>query len=171
MNILKKIIFLHTAVLCFLYFTFNINACKDSLVYTETTYFDIRALDYSDYHFIPDTLYKSSFVDFMNNTSGTYLQSTYDNQILSSDSTFEIWVQTEDTLQDKRVGVALTMLSEEPAGGYSDTLINTTQIPGVRFFGIFRKLNPDTFQRNFLEGQFEMIKIMRKKLEALRKKE
>jgi len=145
MNTLKKIIFLHTAVLCFLYFTFNINACKDSLVYTETTYFDIRALDYSDYHFIPDTLYKSSFVDFMNNTSGTYLQSTYDNQILSSDSTFEIWVQTEDTLQDKRVGVALTMLSEEPAGGYSDTLINTTQIPGVRFFGIFRKLNPDEF--------------------------
>ena len=145
MNTLKKIIFLHIAILCFLYLTFNIIACKDSLVYTETTYFNISALDYSDYHFIPDTLYKSSFVDFMNNTSGTYLQSTYDNQILSSDSSFEIWVQTEDTLQDKRVGVALTMLYEEPTGGYNDTLINTTQIPGIRFFGCFRKLNPDEF--------------------------
>lgn len=145
MNILKNKIILFITTLYCSYLTFNINACKDSLVYTETTYFNIRALDYSDYHFIPDTLYKSSFVDYMNNTSGTYLQSTYDNQILTNDSTFEIWIQAYDTTYGVRLAAAITMLFEEPAGGYSDTLLNNSQAPGIKRFGYFRKLDSDEY--------------------------
>ena len=117
-----------------------INGCEPSGSYVEVQNFEVSALDYSDYHFFPDTLYKTSFVDFMNNISGNYLQSTIDNQILNNDSTFEIWLQTETVNPYGRYASATTMLYEEPPGGYNDTLINTTQVPGLHYFGYFRKL-------------------------------
>ncbi len=117
-----------------------VNGCDTYSSYMEVQNFEVSALDYSDYHFFPDTLYKTSFVDFMNNTSGNYLQSTIDNQILVNDSTFEIWLQTESINPYGRLVSATTMLYEEPTGGYSDTLIKTSQVPGLHYFGYFRKL-------------------------------
>lgn len=117
-----------------------INGCDTSSSYVQVQNFEISTLDYSDNHFFPDTLYKTSFVDFMNNTSGTYLQSTTDNQILINDSTFEIWLQTESINPLGRLASATTLLYEEPPGGYSDTLKNTMQVPGLHYFGYFRKL-------------------------------
>ncbi|MFC2093256.1 hypothetical protein ACFLSV_05085 [Bacteroidota bacterium] len=109
-------------------------------------YFSIPIYDYSDFHYLIDTLYKSSFLDYCNNTTGVLAQHTYDNQILSNDISFEVWVQADYYPGGgKRSAVAHILLPEEPVGGYSDTLINTTRIPGIRFFGSFRKLNPDEY--------------------------
>ena len=111
----------------------------------DTQRFSTGVLDYSDNWFLVDTLYKRSFLDFYNDSTGILTQHTYDNRILSNDISFEVWVQCEVTEINKRYAVAHTLLYEEPAGGYSDTLINTTQVPGIRFFGFFRQLTPNEF--------------------------
>ena len=107
--------------------------------------FSIPIYDYSDFHYLIDTLYRRSFLDYYNDSTGILTQHTYNNKILSNDNSFEIWVQCEVTEINKRYAVAHTLLYEEPAGGYSDTLINTTQIPGIRFFGYFRELHPGEY--------------------------
>ena len=110
------------------------------------TRFNIAAYEYSDNHFLIDTLYRRSFLDYYNNTTGILTQHTYDNQILSNDISFEVWVQADFYPGGgKRSAVAHILLPAEPVGGYSDTLINTTRIPGIRFFGSFRKLNLDEY--------------------------
>ena len=113
---------------------------KDYVGGSQEQIFNIAAYEYSDNHYFLDTLYKSSFLDVFNNTSGVLAQSTYNNRVLSNDISFEVWVQTEVTEIDKRYAVAYTQLYEEPAGGYIDTLIQTGQEPGIRFFGYFRQL-------------------------------
>lgn len=111
----------------------------------DTQRLNIAAYEYSDFHFLVDTLYKRSFLDVYNDTTGVLSQFTSDNMILSNDNSFEIWVQCEITEINKRYAVAHTLLYEKPTGGYSDTLLYTTQILGIRFFGYFRQLHPSEY--------------------------
>ena len=95
--------------------------------------FSIPIYDYSDFHYLVDTLYRSSYLDFFNNTSGVLNQHTYDYEILKNDASLEVWVQA-DYEMERRLAVSYILLPEEPAGGYSDTLWNVSQIHGIRFF-------------------------------------
>lgn len=108
--------------------------------------FSIPIFDYSDSHFLVDTLYKSSFLDYNNNTSGVFTQHTNDNRILSNDNSFEVWVQCEATEISKRLAVGYVMLYEKPAGGYPDSLKNPAHsIAGEIFIGYFRKLTQSEY--------------------------
>jgi hypothetical protein len=111
--------------------------------------FSIAAYEYSDFHFIPDTLYKSSFIDYSNNTSGTLLQSTLDNSII--DSLVEIWVQHFPT-DSSRVASAILMLPQKPVNGYADTLFRPGLGTPNQFFGFFRKLNSNEYLINRFSG-------------------
>src|SRR5690606_18495255 len=109
--------------------------------------------DYSENHFLLDTAYKSSFVDYFNSPDNQYDDSTLSRRIIIEAPTdFEVWVQTDNTTSNKRFGVATTMLYPRPGGlldpgGYdNDTNVTSTrQEPGIRFAGYFRKLDPSEY--------------------------
>lgn len=113
--------------------------------------FQINIYDYSDNHYFFDTIYKSSFLDYYNNTTGILQQETMNNQILETDPSFQVWVQTLVTDGRKRSAVAITMLPEATTLSY-DSLISTEEITGIRFFGQFRKLEPNEYTINSLAG-------------------
>lgn len=113
--------------------------------------FQINIYDYSDNHYFLDTLYKYSFLDYYNNTTGILDPETINNQILVTDPSFEVWVQTLITDGRKRSAVAITMLPEATTVSY-DSLISTEEITGLRFFGQFRKLEPNEYTINALAG-------------------
>lgn len=113
--------------------------------------FQINIYDYSDNHYFFDTIYKASFLDYYNNTSGILQQETMNNQILETDPSFQVWVQTLVTDGRKRSAVAITMLPEATTVPY-DSLISTEEIAGIRFFGQFRKLEPNEYTINSLAG-------------------
>lgn len=123
---------------------------------------DIRifAYDYSENHYLLDTIYKSSFVDYFNSPDNQYDNSTLNRRvIIEAPTDFEIWVQTDNTTSEKRFGVATTMLYERPGGlnnpeGYdTDTNVTSTrQIPGIRFAGYYRKLDPSEYYVNPIAG-------------------
>lgn len=126
---------------------FLIGCDSDNISVPETNdiNFSIPIYEYSEYHYLVDTLYKSSFLDYCNNTSGVLTQHTYDNAILKNDVSLEVWVQANYIDTVTRLAVSYILLPEEPVGGYSDTLWNVSQVHGFRFFGSFRKLKPDEF--------------------------
>ena len=60
--------------------------------------FQIPAWDYSDNHYLFDTLYKSSFLDFFNSADGILSTQTDNNTIVTQpESVLEVWVQTDNT--------------------------------------------------------------------------
>jgi hypothetical protein len=128
------------------------SGCIDNLEsnYTPPQYLSsiVQAYDYSDSHFIVDTLYKSSFLDYSNNINLS--QATLDNQIQTNLPDFEIWVQTEITEPAKRMAFAITMLGERPAAGYPDTIHNF--VPGLIYFAYFRKLDSSEYIINSYTG-------------------
>lgn len=133
------------------FFMFLIAGCGESpFINTAQQFnFSIAAYEYSDSHFIPDTVYKSSFLDYSNNTSGVLLLSTLDNSLV--DTLVEVWVQHFMT-DSSRVASAILMLPQKPANGYADTLFR----PGIgqpsQFFGFFRKLNSNEYLINKFSG-------------------
>ncbi|MBL7127800.1 MAG: hypothetical protein ISS16_02325 [Ignavibacteria bacterium] len=138
-----------SCILSFIILSAFLNGCdKDDIINGPgigDTRFNIAVYQYSDNFFLVDTLYRRSFLDYYNNETGILTQHTYDNRILSNDVSFEVWVQCEVTEISKRFAVAYLLLYEEPVGGYSDTLWNVSQTHGIRFFGYFRKLNPNEY--------------------------
>lgn len=117
--------------------------------------FQIAVYDYSENHYFLDTLYKSSFLDYYNNTTGQLSQQTLNHQILHTDPSFEVWVQTLPTDGTKRPGVAITHLPEITTVPY-DSLIKTEEIAGLRFFGQFRKLNANEYTINPQAGYLSL---------------
>jgi hypothetical protein len=120
---------------------------------------DIRifAYDYSENHFLLDTAYKSSFLDYFNSPDNQYEGATLNRSvIIEAPTDFEVWVQTDNTYSDKRFAVATTMLYERPGGPNAydnDTNVTSTrQIPGIRFAGYFRKLDPSEYYINPIAG-------------------
>lgn len=118
---------------------------KDYAGGTSEQNFQINVYDYSDNHYFFDTLYKSSFLEVYNDSiGGNYSFNTQSNQVLVNNVDFEVWVQCDYTVQDKRFAVAYTMLGARNEVPY-DTLIKTDEIPGIRFFGYFRKLSANEY--------------------------
>lgn len=128
-----------------------ITGCSDSTVTNspQQINFSIPAWDYSEYHYIPDTLYKSSFLDYYNNTSGIFLPSTVDNSII--DTLVEVWVQHPIT-DSSRTASAILMLPQKPVNGYPDSLFRPGLGSGTQFFGLFRKLHSGEYTINRLSG-------------------
>lgn len=119
---------------------------------------NIKAYEYSDLHYFLDTIYKSSFLDYYNTTSGIITSQTDQWRVLSDDiASFEVWVQTDVTTIDKRFAVAHTMLYEKPAGNYSDTLKRPQQVDGMVFAGNFKKLSPSDYYINPVAGFISLI--------------
>ena len=125
---------------------------KDNIIYgpsVEVTRFNIAAYEYSDNHYLVDTLYKRSFLEVYNDSSGAYSGYVYEHGILQNDISFEVWVQCEVTEINKRFAAGHIMLYEKPAGGYHDSLKNPQLTIGETFFGFFRKLNESEY---FING-------------------
>lgn len=128
---------------------------QETQTYTGTAQqqeFQINVWNYSDNHYFLDTLYKSSFLEVFNSTTNTYSQQVYNNRVLSTNNDFEVWVQCDYFESQKRLAVAYVQLYERPPNGYPRDSIKTSLIPGVRFFGFFRKLSPNEYTINEYAG-------------------
>lgn len=142
MKKLKNVVF---AMVTFLVSAFFISSCSDpvSVVPSE---FILRAYNYSDSHYFFDTIYKASFLDYFNNTTGVLRPETEANRVLSEDwNTFEVWVQTDITTIDKRYAAAITMLHSQPGSGYDSSYKTLPQTEGKIFNGYFRKLHQSEY--------------------------
>lgn len=114
---------------------------------------NIPAYEYDENHFFLDTLYKASFLDYYNNPDDLLSPTTINQSVIVyPPEQFEVWVQTDNSVQDFRFAVATTMLYERGpnANGYDqDTVVTSpTQVPGIRFAGLFRKLDPSEYYVN-----------------------
>ncbi len=114
--------------------------------------FQINVADYSDNVYFFDTLYKSSFIDYMNSPNNQYSQTTIDNQVLVNDPSFEVWIQTETNEPMKRFASAITLLHDTNLVIDYDTLKGNVSDPGKRFFGYFKKLRPSDYYVNPIAG-------------------
>jgi cell surface protein SprA len=119
--------------------------------------FTINVFDYSDNHFLLDTIYKSSFLDYYNSTNiGQYQPQTVLNRVLGDDPDFEVWVQTDVTVVDYRYAAGYIMLGPQPQGGYPDSLKTPQDTPGMNFAGYFRKLSPSEYYFNEIAGYLSL---------------
>ncbi|MBS1493756.1 MAG: cell surface protein SprA [Bacteroidetes bacterium] len=113
---------------------------------------NIAVYNYSDNHYFLDTAYKSNFVDFMEDGQ---LQSIENIARQVSNTNFEVWVQTQNTTADRKNASLLIDLPPLPPGAntnYRDSFYTPKQIPGHRYFGIFRKLSPTEYTVNYQAG-------------------
>ncbi|MDD5362954.1 MAG: cell surface protein SprA [Ignavibacteria bacterium] len=115
---------------------------------TQDQNFQIPVYDYSDSHYFIDTLYKHSFLDTYNDsTGGGFIQTDYvrQNRIDLASGSFEVWVQCDNTYPKKRLAVGQLLLGKRVPNGYDTLLHNPTSIQGERYFGYYRKLEPDEY--------------------------
>lgn len=120
--------------------------------------FSIKPVDYSETHYMFDTIYRKSFLEYFNSVNSQYSSYLRNNTIESSDPSFEVWVEEEPSQTiDVRYASAWTMLYEMPSSGYQDTL-NGGNIRGKVFTGYFRKLtSAEYFMYN--EAGFIRLKV------------
>ncbi|MBK8550137.1 MAG: cell surface protein SprA [Ignavibacteria bacterium] len=116
----------------------------------------LKAWDYSDNHYFLDTIYKTSFLDFFNNTNITQQTS----QLSVDDQSFEVWVQTDNTTVGyRRAGLHVDLGAIPTSGSYNDSL-KTVPNPqqGTSAFGLVRKLQTSEYSLNKYAG-FITLKI------------
>lgn len=113
---------------------------------TEEVNFTIPVWDYSDFHYFFDTLYKRSFREVIDDSVNYFIYSQYvtDNRIMPAPEP-EIWIQCDNTFISKRLCVANIFLGPVPEQGYDTSVTKPIIIQGQRYFGYFRKLDPDEF--------------------------
>ena len=132
------------------------SGCNNSNVVTsnQSSNFEISAWDYADNCYIPDTLYKKSFYDYNHVTviNGQITAFEDNNRILVNNPDFGIWLQCNETDSSKRLAEGITQLYAEPVGGYPDSLIIPDQIPGLKFFGYYKKLSSGDYYINPISG-------------------
>lgn len=95
-------------VLSVLYIIFLIG-CKETVTNNtpgQNNSFSIPVWDYSDYHYFIDTLYKTSFLVVMNDSTGIIPQSVLNNKIRTDLPSFQVWVQCDNTVSLKRIANA-----------------------------------------------------------------
>lgn len=147
---MKKIIALHA-----LFFSLLIllSGCTNGTIVNPTAEgqaFQINTYNYSDNHYLLDTIYKSNFIDFM--AEGMLNTPENINRQISPDN-FEVWVQTTNFTADRKFASMLIDLPSLPASGqYNDSFYVPGQIPGKRYFGLFRKLNSTEYYVNYQAG-------------------
>ncbi|HEX2788641.1 MAG TPA: hypothetical protein VHP32_12150 [Ignavibacteria bacterium] len=122
---------------------FVLSCNEDIVVPPHDVNFDFYPYEYSDGHYFFDTLYKASFLDYYNNTTGTLTEHTIQNEVLVNDTaTFEVWIKISITDSAGVFAYAHTMLYEQPVGGYSDTLKTGNPVLGKKMYGRFRRMHP-----------------------------
>jgi cell surface protein SprA len=132
--------------------------CGDSGITNETTEqynYSLYSWDYSDYHYLFDTLYKSSFVSFMNDSTGILPDAVMNNKILSDLSSFQVWVQCDNAVANKKRAVAWMMLEDSvSANGYSDSAKykRTDEATDSCFYGYFRELSSSEYYISPIAG-------------------
>jgi hypothetical protein len=120
--------------------------------------FQINVWDYSDNHYLFDTLYKKSFLEVYGDSTGTnqYSQDVQNNRIKYTDNTFEVWMQCDVTESKKRFAVGKVMLGARPPGGYDSTVTKPEVIIGEKFAGYFRKLESSEYYYNEYAGYINL---------------
>lgn len=115
--------------------------------------FAISAWNYSDNYYFVDTLYKKSFIEVMNDTTGVYSQSTSLNKIITDLPSFQVWVQCDNSVVLKKEAVAWILLPEKPNNGY-DSIIYERKYNAVDtfFYGYFRELTTQEYYINPTAG-------------------
>lgn len=117
-------------------------SCDDNPGSSTHELFDLKVWDYSDSHFLLDTIYKNSFVDFSNNQ--TLSQQTLDLTI--DDQRFEVWIQTDPTTTGYRKASLNTDLPQIPISGfYPDSLKTPVVQAGLTNFGLVRVLSQSEY--------------------------
>jgi hypothetical protein len=134
----------------FVFLGIVLSGCSDSITtsYNQAQYnsFSIPAWDYSDYHYFLDTVYKSSFIAVMNDSTGILPYYVYKNIIRTDFPSFQVWVQCDNTVPDKRIANSWLMLPEKPIGGYDSASYRICiQISDTCFCGFFRELNTSDY--------------------------
>jgi len=122
-------------------------ACKSDAVGPSYTYkYDFNVWYYSDSYYFTDTVYTSYYDVVMKDMTGGAGLPQYikDNRIQITSPDLEIWVQCDNTEPGKRDALAYVQLWDTGSSGY-DTIIINQQIPGMKFFGYFRKLLPSEY--------------------------
>lgn len=117
--------------------------------------FTLKVYDYSDNHYFLDTIYKSSFLDYFNNTNIS--QTT--NQLSVDEQSFEVWVQTDVTTTGyRRAGMHVNLGPLPSSGSYDSSYKNPPTVQGESIFGLVRKLSPSEYSLNKYAG-FVTLKI------------
>jgi|GEM_PF-1886424 hypothetical protein len=150
MNLTIKLISL--VILCLMFIA---SSCNNNIVTNnQSSNYEIPAWDYADNCYIPDTLYKKSFYDYNHVTviNGQITSFEDSNRILVNNPDFGIWLQCNETDSSKRLAEGITQLYAEPVSGYPDSLKIPDQIPGLKFFGYYKKLNSGEYYINPLSG-------------------
>lgn len=113
--------------------------------------FEIKVWDYSDNHFLFDTVYKQSFVDVYDGNS-VLTQRTDSLQV--DELTFEVWVQSDVTFTGyRKAGLHVDLDKLPESGRYDDSLkVVANPVQGLRSYGIVRKLETSEYTVNRYAG-------------------
>lgn len=116
--------------------------------------FQIKVYDYSDNHYLLDTAYKQSFLNYYNNTT----IDSVTNQLIVDDQSFQIWVQTDYTNRDKRKANLFTDLGPlPPSGRYPDSLLRIdTLVQGLSSTAWVRRLPASEYTLNKYAGYISL---------------
>lgn len=140
----------------FVFLGIILSACKDSSVTSnlQSNYFIIQAWDYSDNHFFVDTVYKTSFLYIMNDSTGMLPQSVLIKKIKTDLPSFQVWVQCDNTVPNKRIAAAYLYLPDTlSAHGYDRiSYPRDKNSPDTVFSGYFRELNSNEFYIHPIAG-------------------
>jgi hypothetical protein len=120
--------------------------------------FQIQVWDYSDSHYLFDTLYKTSFLEVYGDSTGTNSFSNFvnENRLKITGDNFEVWMQCDVTESRKRFAVGTVMLGPRPSTGYDSTVTTPEVIIGQKFAGYFRKLDPSEYYYNEYAGYINL---------------
>jgi cell surface protein SprA len=111
--------------------------------------FQINVWDYSDNHYFVDLLYKASFTEIYNSATGVISPEVKNNEILSSNPDFGVWVQCDLSESKKRYATAITMLKDEnPSYLYKDSINLKRDSLGIQSSAFFRKLDNSEYLIN-----------------------
>ncbi len=112
--------------------------------------YTLKVWDYSDNHYLLDTLYKQSFLNYYNSTTIT----SQTDSLSVDDQSFEIWVQTDLTNPDYRFAGLHVNLPRLPATGkYPDSLkVVPNPVQGLNAYAIVRKLAQSEYTLNKYAG-------------------
>jgi len=121
--------------------------------------FQINVWDYSESHYFVDTIYKSSFLAVYNDSTGVLSQDVLNKKLMTSQPSFQVWVQCDNTVSLKKKAVAWLFLEERPTTGYDTNYYNRRDYGrDTCFYGFFRELNQTEYSVDPIAG-FISLKI------------
>ncbi|MEO8446367.1 MAG: hypothetical protein ABI528_02670 [bacterium] len=149
-----KVVSIYIALIVLVILPFS--SCNDDVLSPDVRQaFDFKAWDYSDSHYLLDTIYKSSFIDYSNNVNVT--KQTQDLAV--DDQSFEVWVQTDiSTVGYRYAGLYIDLPSLPSNGKYHDSLkLVSNPQQGVSTFGVVRRLSKSEYRLNKYAGYVSLI--------------